>query len=1170
NCATAILCSVCDAVTTAAKEHDFAESWTSDSDYHWHACENAGCTVVDGKSGHESSGSATETDDEYCTTCDYVINSALGFTVTYVDGVVESVVFEDQVYSGIASGTTTPVFVGTPSRLGYIFEGWSPEVAGTVTKTQTYTAVWTVIKTIESIEVACSGYVYGANVLDAVPQVITEGVTISKYTWKNNMGDTLEGGTFEAEIGYRLEIYFDVAYDYTAEGLAQANVIILGKQATYYSNPTTGGDVTLGDIKVTHYPDALAVPVTYVESITVACAGYTYGANIADAVPTTTTEGVTISLYKWKDGSGNVLTDGTFAVNIIYRLELYFLAKDGYTLADVEQANVLILGEQATHFTNPTTGGDATLGDIKVMHYLPKLEYRLQNVVVTCAGYAYGEEVTNAIPVSATEGVTVATYKWYKPGRFEFTSGTFKADTTYELWMDFEVAEGYLIEDLNWSRFNILGTTIYDYRSYGEDGGDIHVKMYAPTLTKTFNLVSFNGNGAEGAMEPVRVNLDKNYVLPDNGFTTPENKLFRGWIVNEEIKAAGSIITVTDDITINAAWYEYITEINITELKAPVDCQTPSEAGVVQKSDKYTVGSNKWLTSGSGGLSGTFHTGTTYLAYFSLTSEDGYLFAESLEISGVNVNAGELYNVDAYNSTLFIKVKFVAVELLKYTDSDSYDVPRGLKSTAITPIDVSGTVSGGTLPYTFSIIHNYGAEDWLTISEEGILTGTRPATAQSSTTITIGVTDAMGQTNSIYIAVGAVEAEHVDANSKWESDGTYHWHTCACGVIFDKDTHSGGTATCKTQKECEVCSAHYGVTDASNHEGEVEWADRTANEHASAYNCCGVEVVPYESHAWENGVCSECEYACSHVGGTATCKSGAICDVCGKAYTAVDADNHEGTAEWTKTATTHGKVYSCCDEVAVVTEEHHWENGVCSECEYVCSHSGGTATCITKAKCETCGKEYGSYDANNHEDEVVWYITATTHEKRYDDCCEQEVIAKESHNLEGGICSVCEFNTANIINSVVINELKAPLYNQEIENFYFLLQENIYTTLTINGEVINKDTDLFGNIYLWDFALFDENRDVIEDTNHIITSGTYYLGLALGSVQGYPFADDVTVTVNGATSVVTDLDYDLIVYAKYEVSPEVIEEVTVNGVEPQLGLTLDEYYESTLDMTING
>lgn len=63
-------------------------------------------------------------------------------TVTYTDGVENEEVFADQVTENIPLGTATPEFNGTPKRDGYVFTGWTPEVAETVTANVVYTAVW--------------------------------------------------------------------------------------------------------------------------------------------------------------------------------------------------------------------------------------------------------------------------------------------------------------------------------------------------------------------------------------------------------------------------------------------------------------------------------------------------------------------------------------------------------------------------------------------------------------------------------------------------------------------------------------------------------------------------------------------------------------------------------------------------------------------------------------------------------------------------------------------------------------------------------------------------------------------------------------------------------------------------------------------------------------------
>lgn len=82
------------------------------------------------------------------------------YTVTYTDGVENEEVFADQVYSDLRKDSTTPAFNGTPTRTGYTFAGWEPEVAETVTANATYTAKWTPVEpTREDIFKALNGLV---------------------------------------------------------------------------------------------------------------------------------------------------------------------------------------------------------------------------------------------------------------------------------------------------------------------------------------------------------------------------------------------------------------------------------------------------------------------------------------------------------------------------------------------------------------------------------------------------------------------------------------------------------------------------------------------------------------------------------------------------------------------------------------------------------------------------------------------------------------------------------------------------------------------------------------------------------------------------------------------------------------------------------------------------
>ena len=60
------------------------------------------------------------------------------YTVTYKDG-VDGAAFADQTYT-VKENDPTPAFEGEPTREGYVFLGWEPEVAETVTGDATYVA----------------------------------------------------------------------------------------------------------------------------------------------------------------------------------------------------------------------------------------------------------------------------------------------------------------------------------------------------------------------------------------------------------------------------------------------------------------------------------------------------------------------------------------------------------------------------------------------------------------------------------------------------------------------------------------------------------------------------------------------------------------------------------------------------------------------------------------------------------------------------------------------------------------------------------------------------------------------------------------------------------------------------------------------------------------------
>ena len=251
---------------------------------------------------------------------------------------------------------------------------------------------------------------------------------------------------------------------------------------------------------------------------------------------------------------------------------------------------------------------------------------------------------------------------------------------------------------------------------------------------------------------------------------------------------------------------------------------------------------------------------------------------------------------------------------------------------------------------------------------------------------------------------GATETRPVDViahdwdTSAWITDGSKHWHKCktpGCTAITDEAAHSGGTATCKEKAVCDVCKQPYG--EFGEHKMEiVEPAVEPTCESpgmTAYYRCsvCEEAEIPSEeygeplNHDWAETLtqgdtthyyaCSRCEARkdeAPHSGGTATCQAKAKCAVCGKEYGEL-ADHDWETSGWITDGSKHW--HKCKTEgCTAITDE--------------AAHSGGTATCQAKAKCEVCGEDYGEKSTENHAGgtKKVYYTEGDTGYEYYVVC----------------------------------------------------------------------------------------------------------------------------------------------------------------------------------------
>lgn len=248
--------------------------------------------------------------------------------------------------------------------------------------------------------------------------------------------------------------------------------------------------------------------------------------------------------------------------------------------------------------------------------------------------------------------------------------------------------------------------------------------------------------------------------------------------------------------------------------------------------------------------------------------------------------------------------------------------------------------------------------------------------------------------------------------STWTSGNSQHWHACACGAKKD-------VANCEDKKtpkdnKCDTCDAIMCVHASIISVDEVgEDCDTDGVKAHHKCEACGAkfsdaegknsvtdEELKIPAHhtlgEWNEEVPAQCEQT-----GT---EGYYHCSVCNKNFDAdgkteivdltIRALEHDCTLEGGSTATCIakakcgrcGKEYGETDEnkhagpkegEIKYNDLQHW--GIC-QCDKPLTpedHKGGTATCVAKAECEVCHQLYGEVNANAHVWKEIERLEAT-------------------------------------------------------------------------------------------------------------------------------------------------------------------------------------------------
>lgn len=315
------------------------------------------------------------------------------------------------------------------------------------------------------------------------------------------------------------------------------------------------------------------------------------------------------------------------------------------------------------------------------------------------------------------------------------------------------------------------------------------------------------------------------------------------------------------------------------------------------------------------------------------------------------------------------------------------------------------------------------------VTVEGDLTGifsvglTNPATqVTAGTPVTIATgKDGYDPTGHFVLPDTAAYADLYLQNSE-DADGNKIVQVC-------RHTHTGGKATCTEAGTCSSCGKEYiaalghtltsrtGVKPTCTQSGYLDYKECTrtgcgystkeelpANGHNMTYHkavaatCTAEGNVAYYS-------CSDCKKNFSDEAGSKELTA---------VVTAINPGNHAGTAKtWAQTPTTHKQTWDCCGATFVVQENHHWSGGTCSECGYVCRHSGvmDDGNCTTAVVCGVCGKTTTA--AKTAHTWGAWRSTGSNTHTR--ECTNANCTITETNSCSGGtatctdkaVCDTC-------------------------------------------------------------------------------------------------------------------------------------------------------------------
>ena len=183
----------------------------------------------------------------------------------------------------------------------------------------------------------------------------------------------------------------------------------------------------------------------------------------------------------------------------------------------------------------------------------------------------------------------------------------------------------------------------------------------------------------------------------------------------------------------------------------------------------------------------------------------------------------------------------------------------------------------------------------------------------------------------VTISVPTAPAPHIHTfDNTWTTDATNHWHACTapdCNAIKDKDSHTGGTATCTAKRKCEVCGKPYGELDTSNHTHLSGWTSDATGHWKVCTDCNATDIVKASHTYGEWQITQE----------ATDTKAGSKyreCTVCNyKETVTIPAIGHTHTFDNAWHDMGNGcHAHKCTCGAFGAAEDHTYQNGKCTAC----------------------------------------------------------------------------------------------------------------------------------------------------------------------------------------------------------------------------------------------